>query len=205
MGAGDYRGAGAIGGGLILGGSLSVAGKVGFETINVGSKIGANKLSVLQKADGVPNTGIASLDSPAIASSSFIQKIERMKAAGYEVTADRLLEARGQFSVGKKFSYNPETMTRLDMAHEWRHFNQLQQLEGRGVKLNRSAFGTMEAPGELGAFSYESRLWSRIGATPDSQYMNFHNAKIDLHTDQMSSFRSFAAKSYNAAWRGVNW
>ena len=80
--------------------------------------------------------GGAVLDAPAIESSSFAQKMDVLRRAGYEVNANPLLQARGEFSPGKVFEYHPETMTRLDLAHEWQHFGQLQQMEANGLKLN---------------------------------------------------------------------
>jgi hypothetical protein len=189
--------------------------QIGAQTLNTGMAVAgawvrgpvANTNAVdtaLLKSAGVPNTGLAALDRSAVSSSSFTQKIDAIRRAGFEVVSDPTLEARGEFSVGR-FTYNPNTMTRLDMAHEWRHFNQLQQMADKGITINNKAFGIAQAPAEFGAYSYEESLWTRIGATPSDEYIAFHNAQLDTFESGMGAFRSFVAKPYNAKWRGINW
>jgi hypothetical protein len=123
--------------------------------------------------DGIPLTGISSLDSPAIGSSSFTQKLDTMVRSGFEVIEDStFISARGQFD-GMKFIYNPETMTRLDFAHEWRHFGQLKQMIDRGITPLKSKNMRMaNSPAEFGAYSYEQKLWERINVTPTNEYIN---------------------------------
>jgi hypothetical protein len=158
----------------------------------------------LRKSPGVPNTGVAVLDAPAVSSSSFAQKMDAIRRAGFEVVADPTLGARGEFSVGK-FTYNPDTMTRLDMAHEWRHFSQLQQMSGKAISISNKAFSIAQAPAEFGAYSYEESLWTRIGEMPSDEYLAFHKSQLDTFDSGMGTFRSFVAKPYNAKWRGIDW
>jgi len=108
------------------------------------------------------------------------------------------------FSPGR-FTYNPETMTRLDWAHEWRHFKQLQQAQSRGIKLNSQAFRAMEGPGEIGAYSYEKALWERAGLRPSDEYLSWHSDRIGSYADQSRAFRSMVAKPYGQIYRGIRW
>lgn len=139
-------------------------------------------------------------------SSSFAQKIEAMKRAGFEVVEDAsFMEARGQFH-GMKFTYNPDTMTRLDFSHEWKHFGQLNQMIDRGISPSKSKNMRMaHFPAEYGAYSYEQRLWERINVSPAVDYRQFHNSQIELFERGLSSYRSQVTKPYNAKWRGINW
>lgn len=124
--------------------------------------------------------------------------------AGFDVVADPTLEARAEFTPGK-FAYNADTMTRLDVSHEWRHFNQLQQMMDSGIDISNSTLAVAQAPAEFGAYRYEEALWRRIGAEPTPDYLQFHNSQLDAFESELFAFRSFAAKGYNAQWRGIQW
>ena len=96
-------------------------------------------------------------------------------------------------------------MTRLDFAHEWRHFKQIIQVQERGIKLNSQAFKAMQGPGEIGAYTWEARLWSRAGLTPSSEYLAWHAQRVASYEPAMRSFFSLAAKDYGKKWRNINW
>jgi hypothetical protein len=134
--------------------------------------------NVLRSAGDFPPTGISSLDAPAVNSSSFGQKMETLERSGIKVTADADLAARGEFTRAKdgawSFAYNPRTMTRLDLAHEWRHFQQLVKLEESGLAYRAPLRGTFES----GAYAYEQRLWRRIGGTPTQAYLAEHGRQV---------------------------
>jgi hypothetical protein len=81
----------------------------------------------------------------------------------------------------------------------------LSEVESRGLPLNSKSFGIMQGPGEVGAYTYEARLWGRVRETPTREYMDFHNAQIGRYEELMPSYRSYVTKPYNARWRGINW
>jgi hypothetical protein len=129
-----------------------------------------------------------------------------MVRSGFEVIEDSTFtSARGQFD-GMKFIYNPETMTRLDFAHEWRHFGQLKQMIDRGITPVKSKNMRMaNSPAEFGAYSYEQKLWERINVTPTNEYINFHSSQLEYFDRGLGSYRAQLSKPYNAKWRGIRW
>lgn len=118
---------------------------------------------------------------PAVQSPGFVQKLDAMRRAGFDIVEDaNFSAARGQFD-GMQFTYNPAAMTRLDFSHEWRHFRQLNQMIDRGLSPAKSAnMRVARAPAERGAYLYEERLWRRIGVTPKSDYLRFHAGKVEF-------------------------
>lgn len=194
--AGGVRGAARAGAGKLR--SMGVS--------DVDLKLPTRNSANLSKKDDIPYTGVAELDAPAVNSSSFAQKLNAMKKAGFEVISDPdFVAARGEFE-HMKFTYNPETMSRLDFAHEWRHFKQLQQMQERGISLAKSSnLRAAHAPAEYGAYTYEQRLWTKLGDTPSADYMAFHLERVTTFEQGLADYRTFVAKPYNAKWRGIEW
>jgi hypothetical protein len=156
------------------------------------------------KAGRIPSTGVAALDAPAVSSSSFAQKIGSIRRAGFSVVEDSTLAARAEFAEGS-FTYNPDTMSRLDFAHEWQHYKQISQLRQRGIPWNGKTIKTVEAPAEVGAYGYEQQLWERAGFSPSDEYLEWHTNKLASYDDGMWKFRSLTAKPYGAKYRSVDW
>jgi hypothetical protein len=142
---------------------------------------------VLSKLDdGIPGTGIDILDGPAIKSRSFAQKMDAIRRMGYDVVEDAKFMSRGEFDIdARTFTYNPETMTRLDLAHEWWHYKQLIRLEKQGLRFRSKGSAAME----VGAYRFEQRLWERIGSTPGDDYLRFHSGNLTEYLDEMRANR----------------
>ncbi len=188
----------------IIDASISIGGTAGLGMALKSSSLlskGSLHRGVLSKfSDGIPKTGISSLDAPAISSGSFSQKMNAIRRLGYEVIEDTNLAARGEFDVIKKtFTFNPNTMTRLDLAHEWRHYRQLRQFQTRGLsyktKLNPLA--------EIGAYRYEQRLWQRIGKKPVLEYLKWHSNRLQGYQSYTRNIDKFLR--YKPRYRGIRY
>jgi hypothetical protein len=132
--------------------------------------------------DGIPLTGIKELDSLAIHSRSFAQKMAAIRRLGYETTADPMFPFRGEFDIDQRvFLYNPGTMTRLDLVHEWRHYKQLLRLEKQGLRFRSKGV----AAAEVGAYRFEERLWNRMCVIPSAAYLKFHSQNLGEYIEDM--------------------
>jgi hypothetical protein len=76
-------------------------------------------------------------------------------------------------------------MSRLDLAHEWRHYKQLIRLQRRGTTFrSRGA-----AAAEVEAYRFEERLWRRLGATPSAEYRRFHSSNLAQYLQELNGRR----------------
>jgi hypothetical protein len=125
--------------------------------------------------------------------------MDAIRRLGFDVVDDvSFTAARGEFDMATKtFTYNPQRMTRLDVAHEWRHFRQLRALEQRGLRYDKKLKPLLER----GAYRYEERLWRRLGRTPTAAYLDFHLERSTRFGHQLWQYVQLSRRKQ--AYRGI--
>jgi RHS repeat-associated protein len=121
------------------------------------------QLGLAKIDDGIPKTGIARFDQPAVKAKHFNRFLDLVRKQGYRVKSYSGLSERAVFRPNRDFVYNPKTMTVIDMLHEIKHIQQLRRL---GFKVHGNPLSEVEA------YNFERFLLkNQPGVNPD--YLKF--------------------------------
>jgi RHS repeat-associated protein len=165
--------------GFVLGLGLDIAAIIPPARVLKGAAIGAEVMErgVLTAArEGVPLTGVARFDAPAVASEHFEQFIRGVEQRGFKVReSPSMTRAEPAFirPDQRRFFYSSKYMTYLDMRHEIRHFQQLRQ--SGSLRTGRGQLQRYERE----VYEYERSLGERYGFS--KEYMEYLNQRIQSY------------------------
>jgi hypothetical protein len=153
------------GGGKIVGEGAAVLSR--GATLSEGAVAAAARgeaAALTAAREGVPLTGVARFDAPAVESAHFKQFIRGVEERGFEVRESMSMTREEPAFIRpgqRRFVYSPKHMTYLDMRHELRHFQQLRQSGslriggGRAQAYERAVYEYERSLGERHGFSKE--------------------------------------------------